>query len=280
MGMTTTLALSRAAWAEGGDREPELIEWDTLSERPIAILVPDHPAGARLPVVVALHGHGETQKAPLDGALGWPRDYALQRAMSRVAHPPLSTEDYEGLITDDALTAANVALSTHPFAGVIVVCPRVPPMSLYDDDTMDAYGVWLAETLLPRVRTELPVLGSAASTGIDGVSLGGALALKLGFAHPDVFGAVGALQPAIGKDSGPKLEEWLRGARTHGDVPFRLTTSSDDYYRDAVRAVHAYLVDASLPHDFTELVGPHDYPFNRGPGAYELLLWHDRNLAR
>jgi len=24
----------------------------------------------------------------------------------------------------------------------------------------------------------------------------------------------------------------------------------------------------------------HDYPFNRGPGAIEMLLWHDRVLAR
>jgi hypothetical protein len=24
--------------------------------------------------------------------------------------------------------------------------------------------------------------------------------------------------------------------------------------------------------------GPHDYPFNRGPGAIEMLLWHDRVL--
>ena len=35
-----------------------------------------------------------------------------------------------------------------------------------------------------------------------------------------------------------------------------------------------------VAHDFADIPGPHDYPFNRGPGAIELLLWHDRVLAR
>jgi hypothetical protein len=37
---------------------------------------------------------------------------------------------------------------------------------------------------------------------------------------------------------------------------------------------------AGIAHDFAEVVGPHDYSFNRGPGSIELLLWHDRALSR
>ena len=54
--------------------------------------------------------------------------------------------------------------------------------------------------MLPRVRRETPALSRPETTGIDGVSLGGALALRIGFYNPKSFGALGALQPAISVD--------------------------------------------------------------------------------
>jgi hypothetical protein len=35
---------------------------------------------------------------------------------------------------------------------------------------------------------------------------------------------------------------------------------------------------AGVPNVLVVVPGPHDYPFNRGPAVYEMLLHHDRVL--
>ena len=50
------------------------------------------------------------------------------------------------------------------------------------------------------------------------------------------------------------------------------------FYRDEIGALHRELTRAGEPHEHLVVPGPHDYPFNRGPGAIEMLLWHDRQL--
>ena len=46
----------------------------------------------KLPLLLALHGRGEATKGPALGVMGWPRDYALLRAIERVCSPPLTTD--------------------------------------------------------------------------------------------------------------------------------------------------------------------------------------------
>jgi enterochelin esterase-like enzyme len=134
--------------------------------------------------------------------------------------------------------------------------------------------------LLPRVVRELPALAGPSSTGIDGVSLGGAVALRVGLGAPETFGAVGALQPAIDDARIPDLVELARAARfKRRTLALRITTSRDDVYRDVIHRLSVAWQAAGVAHDFAELPGPHDYRFNRGAGAYEMLTWHHRSLA-
>jgi len=137
--------------------------------------------------------------------------------------------------------------------------------------------------LLPRVRQETPALASAGATGIDGVSLGGIVALRAGLANPETFGAVGALQPAI-RDNGAAAAELTELAKSacarRPRMKLRLTTSERDGFRRAVTRTSDAWRAAGIVHEFGVLPGPHDYVFNRGPGAIELLFWHDRVLVR
>ncbi len=136
-------------------------------------------------------------------------------------------------------------------------------------------------TVLPRAKKDLPVIGTPASLGIDGVSLGGALALRIGLGNADAFGTVGSLQAAIGEDQVDEFAELARSARAkNARVRLRLLTSDKDYFRQAIESTSASWKSAGIAHDFDEVPGVHDYPFNRGPGAIEMLLWHDRLLAR
>jgi len=235
----------------------------------------------KLPVLIALHGRGEANKGPTEGVMGWPRDYALLRAIARLCAPPLTGADYEDFFDPARLADTNRSLAAEPFKGLIVVCPYLPDVDLHKPAQAKDYGRYLLESVLPRVRQELPALGSPAATGIDGVSLGGAVSLRVGFANPDAFGAVGSLQAALGEDQVPEFTELARSARARNPaLKLRLLTSKDDYFRGAVAHTSAAWKSAGIAHDFADVPGPHDYPFNRGPGAIEMLLWHDRMLAR
>ncbi len=164
----------------------------------------------RFPVVVALHGRGEAMKAPTEGALGWPRDYALVRAFDRLRAPPLRDADYEGLVEPARMAETNAALATRAFGGLIVVCPWLPDVHPAATADISAYARFVLETLLPRVRRETPAIPTPEATGIDGVSLGGVIGLRIGLTYPEAFAAVGGIQPALA--DGPEHRR-LDGAR-------------------------------------------------------------------
>jgi enterochelin esterase-like enzyme len=144
-----------------------------------------------------------------------------------------------------------------------------------------AYARFVIDDLVPRVRRETRSLTAPESTGIDGVSLGGAVALRIGLMHSEVFGAVGGIQPALAAGDSATWEKLAQGARARRpDLKLRLLTSRGDYFRDAIFEVSNAWTANGIDHDFVDVPGAHDVVFNRGPGSIELLMWHDRVLSR
>jgi hypothetical protein len=291
LGVAAAFACSRQESVAGGGSPPSVstnvrvLQWD-LGTQPwgpgrAAVIVPTWAAPDwRFPVVVALHGRGEALKRPADGAMGWPRDYALVRAFDRMRAPPLRESDYEGLAEPARMAEANAVLAAHPFGGLIVACPWLPdihPASIAD---ISVYTRFVLDVLIPRVRRETPALTAPEATGIDGVSLGGVLALRMGLANPEAFGAVGGIQPAFVDGQSADWTAQAQAARARRpEMRMRLLTSHDDYFRDAIVGVSRAWNAAGVTHEFADVVGPHDYVFNRGPGSFELLLWNARALA-
>ncbi|MCA9585731.1 MAG: esterase [Myxococcales bacterium] len=271
----------RDATVLGPRGEVELREWDMGDGMRAAVLVPTWaPPDVKFPVLVALHGRGEAMKGPALGAMGWPKDYALVRAYGRMCAPPLVDADFEGFVDDARKRAINDDLGKTPFGGLVVACPYLPDLELRKPEAIAPYARFIVDTLLPRVRRETPALTTAAATGIDGVSLGGAVALRAGLTHPEAFGAVGSLQAAIGEDQTEELTALARAARAKNPtLALRLLTSDKDYFKAAIHATSRAWKDAGVRHDMRLVPGPHDYPFNRGPGAIEMLYWHDRRLS-
>ncbi len=280
-------ASAALAPTEAPDAEPSRVvvaleEWRLPAPIERAVLVvPTLPQGhAPLPVVVALHGRGEAMKGPEEGSRGWARDYALVRAYERISSPPLFAPDFEGLVEPGELAKMNAALAARPFRGLAVLCPYVPDIDLDSPKDQEAYGLALVRTLLPRARADARLHVAPETTGIDGVSLGGAIALRAGLGHPEAFGAVAALQPAIRESQTPSWVALAKSARAaRPGVKLRLTTSHEDYFLAPTRRVSEAWRAAGIEHDFAELPGPHDYIFNRGPGAMTLLFWQDRALS-
>ncbi len=247
----------------------------------VVVVVPERRAGERFPVLIAMHGRGETLKGPKRGARGWVDDYELGKAIERLGRPPLTAKDFHGFVLSERLATINRALRETPFGGLVVVCPYTPDVLGGDDPFTPAPPLarFLVDTLIPRVKRETPAIGTPRSIGIDGVSLGGRASLAVGMLRPEAFGAVGSLQAAIDAENAAELAVRAgRARRANPALALRLLTSTQDYYLPALRAADAALRRAGVGHEFFVAEGPHDYVFNRGPGAFEMLLYHDRVL--
>jgi hypothetical protein len=246
----------------------------SISERAVVLV----PRGAGLfPALIALHGRGEAVRGPEVGAYGWLREYQIGNALAALRRGKLTEDDFARLVAPPRLSKLNQELNKAPFRGMILVFPHAPDFPSPTREALtDRYGAWLQEQLLPKLRATFPV---ADAVGIDGVSMGGRMALRIGLKNPKVFASVGSLQAAIRDEDAPDLVELARGyrqARPGGKI--RLLTSDGDFFRGAITQAHKALEEASVPHDFIEVAGPHNYQFNQGPGAIEMLLWHDRAL--
>ena len=151
----------------------------------------------------------------------------------------------------------------------------VPDRRIRTQWWVDGFGV-----LKPPDGRELPVIDSASATGIDGVSLGGNMALRAGFRHPDRFGAVASLQGALNPTQIDELVSQAKAARhKNPELALRIATSKDDAFVNSNHALSRALTAAGVEHSFENHLGPHDYVWNRGPGSYELLLFHDSALS-
>lgn len=291
--LTLTLVMLAAAVVAGvaafaqvptPTQRPSTLEariWD-FSTSPVgpmkaAVLMPARrDPSTRWPLLVAFHGWGESNRGVDAGAWGWARDYELGSSDAELRHTPLRREAFLGFVEPARYERLRRDLARRPYRGVIVVTPYTPDTLDGDAGTLaQAYADWIATTLVPRARRELPVLQDRGATGVDGVSLGGLTALEAGFSHPEVFGVVGALQPAVNR----RVERVLSRRRS-GAPPqrVRLVGSRADSLTRHVMALHDAMNGRRIPHDLRLVEGPHDYIFNRGPGGVEMLLFHDRAL--
>lgn len=255
--------------------------WDFSSSptgptRAVVMLPARRDPSARWPLLVAFHGWGESNRGVDAGAWGWARDYELGASDSELRHTPLRREAFLGFVEPARYERLRRDLTRRPYRGLIIVTPYTPDTLDPDSGaTASAYADWVANTLVPRARRELPVLQDRAATGVDGVSLGGLTALEVGLSHPEVFGVVGALQPAVHR----RVERVL--ARRRSSAPaqrIRLVGSRADGLTRHILTLDAAMTARHIAHDMRLVEGPHDYVFNRGPGGVEMLLFHDRAL--
>ncbi len=245
------------------------------------VVLPPRTAAERFPVLLTFHGTGEARKGPEKGARGWIDDYGLYKALDRLQHPPLTAGDFEGFVDEARLAKLNAALAANPYRGLIIVNSYTPDMLRGDEpfSKIPPLAKFVIEELLPRAARETPAFGTPQTTGIDGISLGGRAALAIGLRNPEAFAAVSGLQPAFDKDNAEPVA--TRAALAHQKNPalsFRLLTSDGDYFLASTKAISAAMKQARVPHTLFIARGPHDYPFNRGPAVYEMLLHHDRVL--
>lgn len=241
------------------------------------------PAGGRYPVVVALHGRNEAGKGVRRGALGWYVDYRIHQAFRALMSRRVERVDLLTYGTERHLARMNQELAENPFTGVMVVAPYVPDLTGLgpDDVEFQRYVDWLAGPLLEAVRDQYPQAArTRAGTGIDGVSMGGMVALEAGLAHPEVFGAVGAIQPALSRQVDQIADTAKAAGLEHGVQHIRLLSSEQDPFLEDTQELSDAFREERVPHRLLVVPGPHDVSFNRGPGSLELLRFASSALEQ
>ena len=76
----------------------------------------------------------------------------------------------------------------------------------------DRYSNFFLSEFLPYIETHFRVLRDRRHRGVTGLSMGGYGALRLAFAHPDLFGSVSAQSPALITDTPKQINADLRDA--------------------------------------------------------------------
>jgi hypothetical protein len=227
-------------------RELELreIRLEGGSSRRFVLGVPRAPAvGARFPLVILLHGLGETGDERM-GAWAWFERYGLGSSYDRVISPG---------------------------RGLVLACPYVP--LLHGGTAIAEYARWLTATLIARARTEAPV-DESRGTFLGGCSLGGRVALDVLLRVPGAFSAWAGVQTAIDEAAGERYAGQVAAACGAGGAPaFFVETSSGDPFRRGNEAFSRALGSRGIVNAYLEPMGPHDQPWLRRIGTANLVEW-------
>jgi len=290
LGLMASSALAgRAGFARGAPANEAFevrdlrVEGNRRIGRRFTLLVPKHlPAGARVPLLVALHGLGETGDQRM-GAHAWLERYGLGDAYRRLLSPPVRRITKHPYWAAGRLDEVNATLGARPFGGLAVACPFTP--NVYKAPSrkamLDDYADWIVEVVLPRARAEAPVHDSVGSTCLDGCSLGGYVGIEVFLRKAAHFGAWGSVQGALGRHRVPRYAERLADVVARlGPRHLHLQTSSGDVFRDVNQQLSKLLAKRGVDHQLLVGRGPHNQPWLRDEGTLEMLLWHERVAGR
>jgi hypothetical protein len=258
------------------------VDGDRRIGQRFTLLVPKHLApGKRVPLLVALHGLGETGDQRM-GAYAWLERYGLGDAYRRLVSPPIQKVTKHPYWAAGRLDEVNAELRARPFRGLAVACPYTP--NVYKAPSrnamLDDYADWIVDAVLPRARSEAPVLTDVAHTSLDGCSLGGYVGIEVFLRKAEHFGAWGSVQGALGKHRVHRYaERFAETLARVGKRPIHLETSSGDVFREVNELFSRQLTKRGVAHQLRIGRGPHNQPWLRDEGTLEMLLWHDRALG-
>jgi len=203
--------------------------------------------GERVPLLVLLHGLGETVDERA-GAWAWFERYGLGTS-------------YDRLYARGAMR------------GLVLACPYMPNLPMSDRRSFDDYASWLVDIVAARARQEAPAF---ESTYLCGCSLGGHFSLEVMLRRAGVFAAWGGVQTAIDEAAGRRYAGKLADelARS-GARPLLVETSSADPFRAGNVALSTTLARAGVANTFVDLPGPHDQQWLRQSGTERMLAFFD-----
>lgn len=254
----------------------------SLGQRMTLVIPKKIALTSNIPLLVLLHGLGETGDQRT-GAFAWIEKYGLVSSLQRLYQPPITRTGKRGDFTDEHLRAVNADLAATPFGGFVIACPYTPNVNRAANlkTALDGYTQWITDVVIPQARREASISTDTTRIAIDGCSLGGFVAIEVFLRSPQTFGALGAVQAAIGVHrAAPYAERIANVIKQYGPRAIHLETSSADPFRAANEVLADELTKRLVTHETIILPGPHDQPWLREVGTLEMLRWHDRRFRR
>lgn len=198
--------------------------------------------------------------------------------------------DWHQKVTEKDLV--NRMAETHD---LIIVTPGVGPASYYyDSPLMDSvrYETYLTAELIPFIDKTYRTLAQKESRAITGLSMGGHGSITIAAKHPELFTAAGSMSGVMNIDTDLwKVGEDFRSLRKKGQIemlgainykgpqfnPYTavglveelkgkgifliIDCGVDDFLIETNRQMHALLLQAGIPHEYTERPGAHTWTY-------------------
>ncbi|MDO8409549.1 MAG: alpha/beta hydrolase-fold protein [Phenylobacterium sp.] len=206
------------------------------------------------------------------------------------------------------------AIAEGQIAPLVIAMPGAR-RSLYMDyrDRSEQWETFILQELVPHLRATLPVAATRPRTFLGGWSMGGLGALRLAFKHPETFGAVAAVEPALEptlawSEVGPEVKFWRsdevyaqifgspvdaeywaannpatiarREPRRLVDLGVYVEVGDQDmlYLAQGVEFLHRVLFDAGVAHEYRLVRGADHVGPSLGPRLADALGFLGRQI--
>jgi S-formylglutathione hydrolase FrmB len=261
----------------------------------ISLLVTLLPAfGFAQASVDTLSVYSVSMKKPLKVAITFPSSY--KEGITR--YPVLyllhggsgAFSDWHQKVTEKGLV--NRMAEAHD---LIIITPGVGPASYYyDSPLLDSvrYETYLIKELIPLIDQTYRTLPQKDSRAITGLSMGGHGAITLAANHPQLFVAAGSMSGVMNIDTDLwEVGEDFRSLRKKGQlemlgainykgpefssytavglveqlkgqgISLLIDCGTDDFLIETNRQMHTLLLQAGIPHEYTERPGAHTWTY-------------------
>ena len=182
---------------------------------------------------------------------------------------------------------------------MIIVCPDGGYDSWYLDSPVDTtirYETHVAKEVVTYIDHYYHTVNSRTGRAIAGLSMGGHGALSIAIRHPEVFGAVGSICGGLDlrpfKKNNWDLERVLGNSGTHwqnwedysvvnltsrlksADLQVIIDCGLNDFFIETNREMHRRLVEAKIPHEYTERPGEHNAAYWSSAIDVQAVFFH------
>lgn len=152
---------------------------------------------------------------------------------------PFTESHWDDLGADEVADEAIAAGEWLPF---LIVMPLQPqPLFGHTDGGEGSYEQELLEGLVPFIERNYRTDSQPGARSLAGISRGGVWALEIGLRHPDTFGGVGALSPALSANHPRPEFDPLNIVAQGGPFPARIYLGAGD--RDWARRLTVTLAN-------------------------------------
>jgi enterochelin esterase-like enzyme len=135
------------------------------------------------------------------------------------------------------------------------------------------FGDRFINALIPYVDSNYRTLTDREYRYLGGLSRGGGWAVKLGFEHTDLFGALGLHSPAIFKDNAPYLDRIIKDTTEEDRPQLWLDIGDADKELSSAVLFEEILTQNDYIHEFHLFSGDHTEAY-WGAHVDEYLLWY------